>query len=156
MIVTRTFSKVYGIAGLRLGFAVAHADTVKKMVDFDDFGPAGRSSFLALRAGIAAMQLDPSFVKQEAARNREVLDYTRAFFKKAGYKDTETQANCVFVDLKRPCEKFAAACRAKGVLVGRPFPPYTNYTRVTIGTMEEMQRATGVFTKVLAASAAAA
>ena len=152
VIVARTFSKVYGMAGLRCGVAIAHPETIKELTEWDNFGIAGRLNYFALKGAIAAMQLDAATLKKEIARNREALDFTRAFFKKEGYTDTDTQANCVFVDLRKPAQKFAEACRDGGVLVGRPFPPLDNYTRISIGTLEEMRKATAVFQKVLGAA----
>jgi histidinol-phosphate/aromatic aminotransferase/cobyric acid decarboxylase-like protein len=56
------------------------------------------------------------------------------------------------VDLRRDVRAFREACRADGVLIGRLFPPLARHARVTVGTMDEMRRATAVFRRVLAAS----
>jgi histidinol-phosphate/aromatic aminotransferase/cobyric acid decarboxylase-like protein len=67
-----------------------------------------------------------------------------------GFTATDSQANFIFVNLKRPAAPFRDACAAQGVLVGRDFPPYEKtHCRISIGTMAEMQRAVGVFKKVL-------
>ena len=85
-----------------------------------------------------------------------VRDFTRAFFHKHGYKDSESHTNFLFVDVKMPIQKFQAACREQNVLVGRPFPPLLTYARISLGTMDEMKRATAVFANVLGAGAKAA
>ena len=153
IVVARTFSKAYGMAGLRIGYAIAHKDTIKKMADWD---AGGSISALSYAAAMAAINQEPSFIQNERARNKAVRDYTRDFFHKLGYKDTECQTNFLFVDVRVPIQQFQAACRAENVLVGRPFPPLLTYARISLGTMDEMKRATEVFGKVLRESVATA
>jgi histidinol-phosphate aminotransferase len=89
-------------------------------------------------------------IDQERARNTEVRAFTVRAFEQMGFKATDSQANFLFVDLKRPAKPFRDACAQHGVLVGRDFPPYEKtHCRVSIGTMDEMQRAVEVFKKVL-------
>jgi histidinol-phosphate aminotransferase len=101
---------------------------------------------------LAAMGQD-AHIEKERSRNQEVRNYTRDFFRGAGYDVVESQTNFVFVKTGRPAEELQAACKEKGVLVGRPFEPLTDYARISLGTMEEMKRATAVFTEVLGAKA---
>jgi histidinol-phosphate aminotransferase len=107
-------------------------------------------------AAIAALG-DQPYIDAEAKRNTDARQFTVDWFKKHGYTATDSQANFIFVDIKRPAAGFRDACRASGVLVGRDFPPYAkSHARISIGTMEEMRKATDVFGKVLAASSTAA
>jgi histidinol-phosphate aminotransferase len=70
-----------------------------------------------------------------------------------GFKATDSQTNFIFVNINRPAAAFRDACREAGVMVGRDFPPYEKtHCRISIGTQQEMDRAVGVFKKVLAAS----
>jgi histidinol-phosphate aminotransferase len=157
VIVARTFSKAYGMAGLRMGYAIGHADTIKKMAEWD--GGAGTSSLnvLAMQAGLAAIQQDPSFISAERARNKEVRDFTMKWFADRGMKPTDSQANFMFVNIGRPAKAFREACKAKGVLVARDFPPFeTTHCRISYGTMDEMKKAVAVFGEVLAKKATAA
>jgi histidinol-phosphate aminotransferase len=65
-------------------------------------------------------------------------------------KLSDSQANFIWVDIGRPLEQFRDACEKQGILVGRPFPPFEkSHCRISIGTMDEMQRALGVFRSVL-------
>ena len=78
----------------------------------------------------------------------------RAFTVKAltalGCQPTESQANFLFVDVHRPAKEFREACAKSGILVGRDFPPFEKtHARISIGTMEDMQKATEVFRYVL-------
>jgi histidinol-phosphate aminotransferase len=157
VIVARTFSKAYGMAGLRMGYAVGHAETIKKMAEWD--GGSGTSSLnvLALHAGIAAIQQDESFTASERGRNKDVRDFTMKWFADRGMKPTDAQANFMFVNIGRPAKEFRDACRAKGVLVARDFPPFEKtHCRLSFGTMDEMKKAVSVFEQVLAKKSTAA
>jgi histidinol-phosphate aminotransferase len=150
IIVARTFSKAYGMAGLRMGYAIGHPDTIKKMAEWD--GATGTSSLnvLAMHAGIAAVNQEPSFLVNERARNTAVRDFTTKWFADRGMTPTESQANFMFVNIGRPAKEFRDACRAKGVLVARDFPPFEKtMCRISLGTMDEMQKAVAVFGDVL-------
>jgi histidinol-phosphate aminotransferase len=153
VVVARTFSKAYGMAGLRVGFAIAHADTIKKMSDWES---GGSLNVLGLHAALATID-DSARLAAEKKRNTEARQFTIDWFKKGGYVPTDSQTNFLFVDIKRPVRAFRESCRAMGVLVARDFPPYENsHCRISIGTMAEMQRAVDVFGKVLSMPAKAA
>ena len=157
IIVARTFSKAYGMAGLRMGYAIGHKDTIKKMADWDGGTGTGSLNVLALHAGIAAIQQDASFTAGERARNQAVRDFTINWFAERGMKATDSQANFMFVNIGRPAKEFRDACRKKGIAVARDFPPFEKtHCRLSFGTMEEMKKAVAVFGEVLGKKAAAA
>jgi histidinol-phosphate aminotransferase len=145
VVVARTFSKVYGMAGLRVGYAIGHPDAIAAVerhtldIAVNALGAAAATAALA----------DTAALERERTRNREARDFTRRFFVDAGYTPGSAETNFVMVDLRRDAKAFRDGCRAAGVLVGRAFPPLHTHARVTIGTMDEMQRATAVFRKVL-------
>jgi histidinol-phosphate aminotransferase len=151
VVVARTFSKAYGMAGLRLGYAVGHADTIKKMADWDAGTGVTSLNVLGLQAGIVAIQQDAAVIARERARNREVRDFTLKWFADRGMKATDAQANFMFVEIGRPAKQFRDACARHGVLVARDFPPFEKtHCRLSFGTMDEMKRAVAVFERVLA------
>jgi histidinol-phosphate aminotransferase len=157
VIVARTFSKAYGMAGLRMGYAVGHADTIKKMREWDAGSGTSSLNVLAMQAGLAAIQQDASFITAERARNKDVRDFTMKWFADRGLKPTDSQANFMFVNIGRPAKAFRDACKAKGVLVARDFPPFEKtHCRISYGTMDEMKKAVAVFGEVLAKKATAA
>jgi histidinol-phosphate aminotransferase len=79
------------------------------------------------------------------------------WFSDHGFEPTDSQSNFLFVNIKRPAKEFRDAARAQGVLVARDFPPFEkSHCRISIGTMEEMKRATEVFGKILSAPSTAA
>ena len=150
VLVARTFSKAYGMAGLRIGYAIGHKDTIKKMSDFDAGTGSTSLNVLAMRAAIVAIQQDPAFISAERARNTAVRDFTAKWFADRGMKPTDAQANFMFVNIGRPVKEFRDACKAKNVLVARDFPPFEKtHCRISFGTMDEMKKAVAVFGEVL-------
>ncbi|HTM33658.1 MAG TPA: histidinol-phosphate transaminase [Vicinamibacterales bacterium] len=144
--VTRTFSKAYGMAGLRAGYAIGQADTIKQIQKFKM--PYGLGT-LTLGAALVGLGND-EHIQQERKRNTDVRAFTVKAFADMGITGTDTQTNFLFMDIKRPAAGFRDACRAAGVFVGRDFPPFEKqYARISIGTMAEMQKAVEVFKKVL-------
>jgi histidinol-phosphate aminotransferase len=147
--VARTMSKAYGMAGLRVGYAVGHPATIKALNSFRM--PYGLGT-LVLGGSIVALG-NQAHIDQERKRNTEVKAFTTKAFADMGVTGSDSQANFLFMNIKRPAAGFRDACRAQGVLVGRDFPPYEKtHCRVSIGTMDEMKRAVEVFKKVLASS----
>jgi histidinol-phosphate aminotransferase len=107
-----------------------------------------------IAAALASLK-NPAHIESERKRNTDVRAFTVRAFEQMGFKGTDSQANFLFLDLKRPAKPFRDACAQEGVLVGRDFPPYEKtHCRISIGTMEEMQRAVQVFRKVLGAAPA--
>jgi histidinol-phosphate aminotransferase len=155
IVVARTFSKAYGMAGLRMGYAVGHPDTIAKMSAWDGGSGTGSLNVLAMNAGIAAINQDPNYITAERARNKEVRDFTMKWFADRGMKPTDAQANFMFVNIGRPAKDFRDACLAKGVKVARDFPPFEKtHCRISFGTMPEMQKAVQVFGEVLGKASA--
>jgi histidinol-phosphate aminotransferase len=157
VIVARTFSKAFGMAGLRIGYAVGHPDTIKKLSSWDAGTGTSSMNVLAMHAAIAAVEQGEDFITKERARNAAVRDFATKWFADRGMKPAESHANFMFVNIGRPCREFREACRAKGVLVARDFPPFQKtHCRIAFGTMDEMKKAVKVFAEVLGPSTAAA
>ena len=151
--VTRTFSKAYGMAGLRAGYAIGHGPSIKALRALKTPYALGT---LTLGGAVVALGND-AHVAAERQRNTDVRAFTVKAFADLGVTGTDSQTNFLFLDIKRPAAGFRDACKAEGVLVGRDFPPFEKqYCRVSLGTMAEMQRAVAVFKKVLATPASTA
>lgn len=145
--VARTFSKAHGMAGLRAGYAVGDARAIKALAAYKMPNGLGTLTLAAATASIA----NTAHIEAERARNTDVRAFTVKAFAEMGVSGTNSQANFLFMDLKRPAKGFRDACRAAGVLVGRDFPPFEQqYCRISIGTMDEMQKAVAVFRAALA------
>jgi len=148
VIVAKTFSKAYGMAGVRIGYAIGHVDAIRKMARYRM--PYNVNTF-GVAAAIASLK-DPQHIKDEAARNTAVRDFTVKALADLGHKSTDSQTNFIFTDIGKTmtAAAFRDACAKHGVLVGRDFPPLEKqWARISIGTMEEMQKATDAFRQVL-------
>ncbi|HSF16428.1 MAG TPA: aminotransferase class I/II-fold pyridoxal phosphate-dependent enzyme [Vicinamibacteria bacterium] len=156
LIVARTFSKAYGMAGLRIGYAIAHEKTIEKLSEFHMGNSVSSVSYAGAIAAIERDAVDSSYLPNERKRNDDARSFTIKWFADRGYQATDAQTNFIFVDVQQPVEDFQEACRKEGVRVGRPFPPLWTHCRISIGTMEEMKRAVEVFDRALAASKAQA
>jgi histidinol-phosphate aminotransferase len=157
VIVARTFSKAFGMAGLRIGYAVGHPESIRKLSSWDNGTGTSSMNVLAMHAAIAAVEQGDDFITKERARNADVRDFAMKWFADRGMKPAESHANFMFVNIGRPCRDFREACRAKGVLVARDFPPFQKtHCRIAFGTMDEMQKAVKVFAEVLGKPSTAA
>ena len=145
--VTRSFSKAHGMAGLRLGYSIGQTDTLRAI------GRAwglGSVNTLSAAAGIASLT-DKAHIDDERQENARVRDFTLSAFRDMGFEATASKTNFVFVNIRRPASVFRDGTIAQGVRVGRDFPPMENtHARISLGTMEDMQRAVEVFRAVLA------
>ena len=155
VLVAKTFSKAYGMAGVRIGYVISSVETNRKMnrwrmpYNVNTFGVA---------AAIASLK-DPAHIKEEVARNTAVRDFTVKSLADLGFHATDSQTNFIFVDIGKTmtAAAFRDACAKQGVMVGRDFPPLEKqWARISLGTMEEMQRATTVFKNVLRSTSTAA
>jgi histidinol-phosphate/aromatic aminotransferase/cobyric acid decarboxylase-like protein len=144
VIVTRTFSKIYGMAGLRVGFAAARPDLTEKLRPL----VMNVISIVGARAVVAALKESKTMVPER----RAALAHTRkdlcGWLRDRELKFIEPQANFMMIDVRRNAREFINTMPKLGVAPGRPFPPLDNLLRVTIGTDQEMARFKEVFWKV--------
>ncbi len=135
VIVARTFSKIYGMAGLRLGYGIAPADMISDMRTYT----TGSVNALARWGGVAALEdlENERFVRETTLRLRK---QTTEELQAMGYEVLPSETNFFMVNTGRPAAEVRAAFRERGVLVGRDFPPMLDYLRVSVGTEEEMAR----------------
>lgn len=147
VIIARTFSKIVGLAGMRLGYAVASPEMIARLK------PHSIASINALVKWGAVAALKDT---EAQARVKKVTNELRAKTTKEiaglGYEVIPSEGNFIMIGLKRPVQPVIDEFKKKGVLVGRPFPPMTQHLRVTIGTPAEMQRFTTGFREIFAAA----
>ena len=144
--VTRTFSKAYGMAGMRVGYAIGRAETIKPLEKLKM--PYDLSVF-SIAAAISALG-DSKHIEAERERNTKVRAFTIKALDEFGCKTAVSHGNFLFVDVGKPAKEFREACAKQGVVVGRDFPPFEKtHVRISIGTMDEMQKAAAVFRSVL-------
>jgi histidinol-phosphate aminotransferase len=135
VIVLRTFSKIYGLAGMRVGYCVSHPQTIEKLGKhyvFDNPNVVGTMGATASLQDSAALA---------AATKRIVDDRTRflAEVQKRKLKVIPSQANFVMFDSGKPVRQAIDFFKKQNVLIGRPFPPYDTHIRVSLGLADEMQ-----------------
>lgn len=147
VLVSRTMSKLHGMAGLRLGYVVGQPDVIAKL---SRWTMPYNANALAVAAAMVSVE-DEEQIARERRRNTEALKFTTDFFRSAGFHASDSQANFIWVDIKRPAKSFREACDKQGILVGRDFPPFEKtHCRISVGTMDEMRRAVAVFRSALA------
>ena len=136
VIVSRTFSKAFGMAGLRIGYALAHPKLLQKLADFCSAGDMWLGA-LSVRAALAGIG-DEAFVVSSRRRNAEVRADTVKALRALGLVPAESHTNFVYFRVPGRLETLRAALEARGVLVGgRPNP--MDAMRVTIGRPDEMR-----------------
>lgn len=143
LIVLRTFSKLYGMAGLRLGVAAAHPDRLRELASLGD----NPLPVPALAAALASLR-DPQLIPQRRLQNAKVRQATIAWLGKRGFSCVRSEANCFVVDVRRDGSAFAKAMADNGVVIGRSWPIWPQRVRVTVGTEEEMAAFRNAFAKV--------
>ena len=149
VIIARTFSKIYGMAGLRLGYAIAPRDLLREMSPWS----TGSTSAIVRWGGVAALR-DTAGVERVKRQTNELRRRTVAELQRLGYSTIPSECNFFMVHMKQPIQPLIAEFRKKGVAVGRQFPPLTEHLRISIGTPEEMQRFMTAFREIAAASTA--
>jgi histidinol-phosphate aminotransferase len=146
LIVARTFSKIYGMAGLRCGYCVAQPETIKRMKPFEMFDSV---NVMALAAASASLD-DVDQVTNGKKMNDEARKFTLTELGKMDYKSIPSQANFIMFDCKKPVVPIIQAMKDKNVAVGRLFPAYPNHMRLTIGKQSEMESFVSAFKQVMA------
>jgi histidinol-phosphate aminotransferase len=146
LIVSRTFSKIYGMAGLRCGYCVAPKETVERMRQQQMWDSV---NCMALAAATASLD-DPDHVPNGQRLNKEAKQFTTSELEKMGYKSIPSQANFIMFDCKKPVVPIIKAMKEKNVHVGRLFPALPTHMRLTIGKKSEMETFLSAFREVMA------
>jgi histidinol-phosphate aminotransferase len=136
LIVSRTFSKIYGMAGLRVGYAVAQADVIRKLQQQAAWDSTNVIGLAAARASLA----DAKHVADGKQRNSETKGDLVASLTKLGYSMIPSDTNFIMIDTRRDVKPLITALRRRGVQVGRLFPAMPHHLRVTIGTPQQMRQ----------------
>ena len=144
VIVLRTFSKVYGLAGIRCGFAIARPDLLDRL---DSFG-GNFMPITAVAAAIASLK-DPQLIPERKRVNAEVRGETFQWLDRNGYSYIPSQSNCFMLDTKRPAKSVIEAMAQQNVMIGRVWPVMPNWTRITVGTHDEMAHFEVAFKKAM-------
>ena len=150
VIVLRTFSKVYGMAGIRCGFAVGRPDLLKKLEAY------GQNAMPITGSAAANVSLlDAELVPSRKKIIGDIRNDTFDFLAKNNYKFIPSQSNCFMIDTGRNGREVIAAMQKKNVFIGRTWPIWPNMVRVTVGSPDDMAKFKVAFKEVMDAPATA-
>ncbi len=145
VLVSRTFSKIYGMAGLRIGYGVGHKDLIGRM---RPRRLANNTNQIATAAALAGLGED-DFVAHVRKLNIQARELLCTELRGMRLEFIPSHTNFVMVNLGRPAQPVIDALQARGVLVGRMFPSMPHHMRITLGTAEEMKLLLKEFREVL-------
>jgi histidinol-phosphate/aromatic aminotransferase/cobyric acid decarboxylase-like protein len=145
LIVLRTFSKIYGMAGLRAGAALARPDLLGKLRQFG----AGMLPVTGMIGATTSLRVS-NLVPERRRIVKETREDVFEFLAKHGFAFLPSESNKFMVDVQRPGGEIVGALAAERVYVGRVWPSWPNHVRVTIGTPDEMAKFKAAFLKVTA------
>lgn len=147
VIVARTFSKIYGLAGMRIGYIIASPQTI------ENIGKYGIGSYGLNQAGLAAAIAsyeDDAFMDASRAKIREAREMVYSALKENGLTGLPSQTNFIFADLgSLNAQTFREAMERENVLIRGIYRDYTNWSRVSMGRLEHVQMYVDALPKVL-------
>jgi histidinol-phosphate aminotransferase len=144
VIILRTFSKIYGMAGLRAGAALARPDLLEKLKGYG----AGALPVTGIVGAIASLKVK-DLVPQRRKIVADIREETLGWMDKKGFAVLPTDSNKFMVDTRRPGQQVFEALFKEKVVVGRTWPSMPTHVRVTVGTREEMAKFRAAFAKVM-------
>jgi len=144
VIVTRTFSKIYGMAGARIGYACARPALIGKLGPFRN----NAVNVMGMRAVLASLGESARLIPERRARLIKVRTGLCEWLRKRGLGYIEPSANFMMIEVGVEARELGLALLRKEVAVGRPFPPLNKLLRVTIGTAQDMERFREAFAQV--------
>jgi histidinol-phosphate aminotransferase len=151
LVVSRTFSKIYGMAGLRCGYAVGQKATIERMRNQQAWDTMNIVALAAARASLA----DTEHVVRGRQRNRETRSWVFGRLDRLGFAHLPSETNFMMIDVRTEVRPIIAAMRDRSVHVGRLFPALPHHLRVTVGTPGQMERFVDAFTAVMRATPSA-
>lgn len=145
LIVARTFSKIYGMAGLRCGYCIARPETIQRLRPHQTWDSV---NIMALVAAIASLN-DADHVSEGRRLNSQTKQFVLNEIDRLGYRHIPSQANFLMIDVKRPVRPLIDGLNQRGVQVGRVFPALPTHMRVTVGKQSEMESFLSAFREVM-------
>jgi len=143
--VLRTFSKTYGMAGLRCGFAIARPDLLDKIMNRAGWNALPVTAVVAASASLK----DSGLVPERKRINAKIRQETFQWLDRNGYSYTPSESNCFLLDTKRAGKEVIDAMAQQKVFIGRIWPVMPTWVRITVGTHDEMAQFQAAFQKVM-------
>jgi histidinol-phosphate aminotransferase len=135
VVILRTFSKLYGMAGIRAGAALGRPDLLRKISAFG----AGALPITAMVAATASLK-SKNLIAERRKIIADIRENTFSFLAKNNIEFLPSDANMFMMNVKRPGSEFARATAKQNVYIGRPWPVWPNWVRVSVGTRDEMAK----------------
>ena len=151
VVVARTFSKIYGMAGLRLGYAIGPEAKIAAMAPYASWSNANAAVLSAALASLA----DPDLVPRQKKRLNDTRRWLVAEMTKQGRRTMPSETNFVMIDVGKDVTPVIEAFRARKILVGRKFPSLPNWLRISIGTQPETEAFAAALGEIVPVRAAA-
>ena len=148
LIVLRTFSKIYGMAGIRCGMAIGRPDLLAKLENFSGWSAMPITAVAAATASLKHEHLVSERKKLNASIRQKTFDWLAS----RSYSYVPSESNCFMLDTKRPAKEVIDAMAARNVFIGRIWPVWPTYTRITVGTQQEMEAFQAAFDAVMKGS----
>src|SRR5258706_2018049 len=145
VIVLRTFSKIYGMAGIRCGVAIGRPDLLEKL---ETYNSGSALPITALAAATASLKHE-HLVSERKQVNAVIRQKTFDWLASQGYSFVPSQSNCFMLDTKRPAKEVIDALAARNVYIGRPWPVWPTHVRITVGSEPEMEAFQAAFQAVM-------
>jgi histidinol-phosphate aminotransferase len=151
VILLRTFSKIYGMAGLRCGAVFGRPDLLEKIEDYGGWNFMPITAMVAASASLKDAQLVPERKRINATIRGQVF----AWLDRNGYSYVPSESNCFMLDTKSPAKAAIDAMAKQNVFIGRIWPVWPTYTRITVGTAPEMEQFQAAWRKVMSGAVTA-
>jgi histidinol-phosphate aminotransferase len=145
VVVLRTFSKTFGMAGLRCGFAIARPDLLDNLMSRAGWNMMPVTAVAAASASLK----DPGLAPERKRINAAVRQETFQWLDRNGYSYTPSESNCFLLDTKRPGKEVIDGMARQNVFIGRIWPVMPTWVRITVGTREEMEKFQAALQKVM-------
>lgn len=145
VIVSRTFSKVYGLAGLRIGYLIARPDIARRLNN----ARVAFNNVVGLYAAMAALE-DEAFYRESLKNNAASQRIIYQALEQMNLLSIQSHGNFVFFQSRRDISELIEEMKQEKVLIGRPFPPLTDWCRLSTGTVADTEQACRALKKVLA------
>src|ERR1700687_5487013 len=145
VILLRTFSKIYGMAGLRCGAVFGRPDLLEKI---ENYGGWNFMPITALVAASASLK-DAQLVPERKGINARIRGEVFAWLDRNGYSYVPSESNCFMISTKRPAKAAIDAMAKQNIFIGRIWPVWPTYARITIGTAPEMEQFQAAWQKVM-------
>jgi len=145
VLITRTFSKIFGMAGMRVGYGMGHPDIVKVVRDYVMAWPNGVGLYAAYHS-----YLDEDFIafsREKIVQGREMVNAT---FRRHGITPLPSQTNFVYADIGRSADTFAAEMARQNVIIRDAYDGYETYSRVSMGRLDELAEFDRIFGEIYA------